>query len=248
MAHFLIANLNGGRYGQAAILWPEGITAMQQPAVAQRTPGTSWGLGWDIGPANGIPAVYRWGDGPNAHAKIVLIPESQWGVVVLENAEPLLAKILGDRRIDQTAEGVASLLLGVQPPAAKTGTSIWVVYGIVLALVAAEFFGLRRSVLALRHWRAQPERRPRGGWGVVWQILLPFVGYLALGLALLVGLPRLLPFGSLAGFLFVLRDIGYVFLVSGVVAIAWSFLWMILAFFPFRRINHPLASGERVKA
>ncbi len=248
MAHFLIANLNGGHYGQAAILSPVGIAAMQRPAIPKGTLDTSWGFGWEIGPINGIPAVYRYGDGPMAHAKIVLIPESLWGVVVLENAEPLLAKFLGDRRIDQTAEGVASLLLGVQPPAARTGSSIWVVYGFLLALVAAEFFGLRRSVLALRHWRAHPERRPRGWWGVVWKILLPFAVYLALGLALLVGLPRLLPFRSLAGLLFVLPDIGYIFLVSGVVAMAWSFLWMTLVFLlPFRRINPPIPSGGRVQ-
>jgi CubicO group peptidase (beta-lactamase class C family) len=246
MTHFLIANLNAGRYSQAAILSADGIAAMQQPAIARGIPDTSWGLGWEIGPINGIPAVYRWGNGSNLHGKIVLIPESGWGVVVLENTYPLLARMLGDRRIDQTAEGVASLLLGIQPPEPKTGTSIWIVYGFVLVFVTAEFFGLRRSVLALRRWRAQPERRPRGGWGVVWQILLPFVVYLALGLALLIGLPRLI-FGSLANLLIALPDIGYVLLVSGVIAIAWSFLWLTLAFFPFRRINPPIPSGERVQ-
>lgn len=246
MTHFLIANLNAGHYSQAAILSADGIAAMQQPAIPRGIPDTSWGLGWEIGPINGIPAVYRWGTGPNLHGKIVLISESGWGVVVLENTYPLLARMLGDRRIDQTAEGVASLLLGIQPPKAKTGRSVWIVYGFVLVFVTAEFFGLRRSVLALRRWRAQPERRPRGGWGVVWQILLPFVVYLALGLALLVGLPRLL-FGSLAALLIVLPDIGYILLMSGVIAIAWSFLWLTLAFFPFSRINPPIPSGERVQ-
>jgi CubicO group peptidase (beta-lactamase class C family) len=103
MAHFLSAQLGGGRYGNASILSPEGITAMQQAVVPQGNRDMYWGMGWDVGQLNGIPAVWLWGDGPNVHAKIVLVPAGRWGIVVMENAEPLLAKAMGDRRIDQTA-------------------------------------------------------------------------------------------------------------------------------------------------
>jgi len=76
---------------------------MQQAVVPQGNRDMYWGMGWDVGQLNGIPAVWLWGDGPNVHAKIVLVPAGRWGIVVMENAEPLLAKAMGDRRIDQTA-------------------------------------------------------------------------------------------------------------------------------------------------
>src|SRR6266540_417422 len=190
IAHFLVAQLGGGRYGNASILSPEGIAAMQQAVVPQGNHDMYWGMGWDVGQLNGIPAVWRWGDGPNVHAKVVLIPAGKWGIVVMENAEPLLAKANGDRRIDQTAEGVASLLLGRQPPAPNgSGGTLLVFYGLVLGPALLQLIAMIWALASLRRWWANPARRPHGRRGIVRHVVAPLVLHGALALVFLVGVP-----------------------------------------------------------
>jgi hypothetical protein len=41
--------------------------------------GTSYGMGWYVGPINGIPAIYHEGDTFNFLAKAVLVPRSRTG-------------------------------------------------------------------------------------------------------------------------------------------------------------------------
>ena len=56
MTHYLIAQLNGGRYRTASVLSPEGVDELHRPAVATPKTGTSYAMGWFVGPINGIPA------------------------------------------------------------------------------------------------------------------------------------------------------------------------------------------------
>lgn len=58
MAHYLIAQLNDGRYGKVSVVSPQGIAAMHQPAVPTQTPETYYGMGWGIDQIDGAPAVF----------------------------------------------------------------------------------------------------------------------------------------------------------------------------------------------
>ena len=86
MAHFLIAQLNEGRYGNASVLSPEGVAAMHQPGVPTGTPGEAYGMGWEVGEVDGEPAIYHSGDNANYSAHVILLPEENRGVVLLLNA------------------------------------------------------------------------------------------------------------------------------------------------------------------
>ena len=97
MTHYLIAQLNGGRYRKASVLSPAGVRALHRPAVATPKAGTSYGMGWFVGPVNGIPAIHHQGETFNFHANAVLVPESQSGVVVLMNAENSVDLFLNGR-------------------------------------------------------------------------------------------------------------------------------------------------------
>jgi CubicO group peptidase (beta-lactamase class C family) len=63
MAHYLIVQLNGGRYGNVSILLPSGIAEMQQGAVAVPSGGgagydeAGYGMGWFTGKRNGVAMV-----------------------------------------------------------------------------------------------------------------------------------------------------------------------------------------------
>src|SRR5207344_3483477 len=103
------AQLNRGRYGDTAVLSPSGTAELHTPAVPTPESGTSYGMGWFVGPINGIPAVFHQGETFNYHANIVLIPRSHRGVVVLMNAENSLDLFLRGR-MGTVAEGVAGLL------------------------------------------------------------------------------------------------------------------------------------------
>ena len=56
MTHYLIAQLNGGRYGETAVLSPEGIAELHRP-VAEMDGGFGYGMGWAAGEVDDIAVV-----------------------------------------------------------------------------------------------------------------------------------------------------------------------------------------------
>lgn len=76
MTHYLLAQLNEGRYGDRAILTPEGIRKMHTPES-----GFSYGFGWF---AYG-DRIWHGGDTENFHSDVIADLDSGWGLVVLMN-------------------------------------------------------------------------------------------------------------------------------------------------------------------
>ena len=178
MAHYLIAQLNDGRYRDAAVLSPSGTAELHRPAVPTPEPNTSYGMGWFVGPVNGIPAVFHQGETFNYHANIVLIPGSQRGVVVLMNAENSLDLFIRGR-MGTVAEGVASLLEGQAPASPPSNTGIFVVYAALLGVIVIQAGGMIRSAASLRRRRV-----PSGRFG--WKSRTGVALALNLGWALLI--------------------------------------------------------------
>jgi CubicO group peptidase (beta-lactamase class C family) len=222
MTHFLIAQLNGGRYAGTTLLSPAGIAAMHQPAVSIGD-GVGYGLGWYSGQRNEVTTVEHAGDGVNFHANIVLIPERALGIVLLENAQNGLKPEL----MSGIARGVTSLLLGDRPVAVESGGLKLMVYYAVLVLAAIQLFGVIWSIRQIRRWRAQPEARPRGWRGIVWQMVVPLILNLTHGVVFLVGLPAM--FGATLGYLCLyVPDFGYTLIVSGSLAVVWGIVRTLL--------------------
>lgn len=244
MAHYLIAQLNEGHYGQTTILSPEGIAQMHTPAI-QRRGDMFYGMGWYVGPANGMPVIWHGGDGTNFHSTMVLAPEGQWGVVLLENAQNNMD--FGDR-MHQTAFGVITLLAGRQPPAAESDNFLQIIFMVVLGITALMVVGIIRSIVVLRRWRVQPARRPQGRWGIVWHVVLPPVLHLALGLLFLVGLPQGFFEVPLSFILLFVPDFGYTLLVSGLVALGWGILRTVWATVALRQADAATSAGTPVTA
>jgi hypothetical protein len=244
MTHYLIAQLNEGRYRQVTILSPEGIVEMHTPAV-QRRGDMFYGMGWFVEPVNGMPLIWHGGDGTNFHSTMVLAPEDQWGIVLLENAQNNID--FGDR-MHQTAFGVISLVTGRQPPVAASDNFLQIFLIGILGITALMVIGIIHSIITLRRWRVQPVCRPQGWRGIVWHVVLPFGLHFVLGLLLLVGLPQGFFEVPLSDILLFVPDLGYTLLVSGLVAMGWSILRTVLVVFALRRSDIANPSGAPVTA
>jgi CubicO group peptidase (beta-lactamase class C family) len=92
MAHYLIAQLNGGRYQDNSILSPEGIALMQ----AEPPPGV-YGLGWESVRIDGHRLINFDGATGNYQASVFIDPEAQVGVFVAANVMSALDGLSSSR-------------------------------------------------------------------------------------------------------------------------------------------------------
>jgi hypothetical protein len=231
MAHYLIAQLNDGRYGPASVLSPAGVDAMHRPAVPTPQAGTSYGMGWFSGPINGIPAVHHQGETFNFHANAVLVPQSRTGVAVLINAENSLDLFLSGR-MGSIAEGVTSRLEGREPSPPPSRLPLFLVYAALFGLLALQARGIIRSVTALRSGRASV-----GLLGPRLHIGLSLACNLAWATFVLVLIPKQLGLQLLVlaqG----LPDIAYILLISANVALGWGVAKTIWATIVLRKLRH----------
>jgi hypothetical protein len=215
MTHYLISQLNDGRYDGTSLLSPDGVDELHLPAVQTNEAGTSYGMGWFVGPRNDIPAIHHQGETFNFHANVVLVPQSRRGVVVLMNAENSL-DLFTNGRMGTIADGVTSLLEGREPPSPPSNVPTFIVYAALFALFALQARGIAKSVVALRRKRIQ-----RGRIGPWWRIGLSLVLSLAWALFVLVLVPKQLglPLSVLAtGF----PDLVYLLLASALVVLGWA--------------------------
>ncbi|HTE65792.1 MAG TPA: serine hydrolase domain-containing protein, partial [Candidatus Binatia bacterium] len=164
MTHYLISQLNDGRYDGMPVLSPGGIRELHRPAVQTPEADTSYGMGWFVGPRNEIPAVHHQGETFNFHANVVLIPQSRRGVVVLMNAENSL-DLFTKGRMGTVADGVTSLLQGREPESPPSNVSTFIVYAALFALLVLQARSIAKSVVALRRGRIQ-----RGRVGPWWRV------------------------------------------------------------------------------
>jgi CubicO group peptidase (beta-lactamase class C family) len=230
MTHYLLAQLDGGVYRATSVLSPAGVDELHRPAVKTPKTGTSYGMGWFVGPINGIPAIHHQGETFNFHANAVLVPRSKTGVIVLMNAENSVDLFLSGR-MGTIADGVTSLLAGRKPSPPPSGLAGFLVYAVLFGVVALQARGMTRSVAALRRGRL------RGGRpGPRLRIVLSLASNLGWALLVLVLLPKQLGLG-LPVLAQGLPDLAYVLLVSGVVALGWGIAGTVWAYAVLRRVR-----------
>jgi CubicO group peptidase (beta-lactamase class C family) len=215
MTHYLISQLNGGRYEGMALLSPAGIDELHRPAVQAPKADTSYGMGWFVGPVNDIPAIYHQGETMNFQANVVLIPQSRKGVVVLMNAENSLDLFINGR-MGTIADGVTSLLEGREPPSPPSNLAIFIVYAALFALLVLQARGIAKSVVALRRGRIR-----RGRIGPWWRVGFSLVVSVVWALFVLVLVPKQLG-SSLSVLATGFPDLVYLLIASALVALGWA--------------------------
>jgi len=227
MSHYLVAQLNGGRYGDAQILSAAGIREMHRPAIATWKSGTSYGMGWEIGPVAGVPAIWHEGSIFNYHANMVLIPGNGSGFILLEN----IYSGPDEGRLNQIADGVALLLTGKDPPPIASSARLKLAYGILLLIFFAQVWVVVHVVRRMTSSDRRPPDRPTvlGVSMLVLAILLS----LSWGLLIVFGIPRLFGMPLITTVVRV-PDFGYVLLMCAFLAFSTSILKGLvgLSFFP----------------
>src|SRR5258705_7478360 len=107
MAHYLVAQLNGGTYGNSQLLSSQGIDTLHAPG-SKISSLSSYGMGWVIQGHPGSTKIWHNGDVSNFHSNMLLLPDQHIGIVILINIE----EFYNSAAINSPIEGVASILLG----------------------------------------------------------------------------------------------------------------------------------------
>ena len=126
MAHYLIAHLNGGRYGDVQILsecWHR-RAAPRGGGINRwgnyRRDSTAWaGSTVDLGQTK---TFSHGGNVPDFSAFMALVPEQKKGVVLLLNADPYGLPLV----TEEVGMGVTALLAGQQPPPIRLDFIQWI--------------------------------------------------------------------------------------------------------------------------
>jgi hypothetical protein len=244
MTHYLIAQLNAGRYGGESVLSPEGVAAMHRPAVKEGEKDIFYGMGWERrSTPSGVPVIQHDGTNSNFYADMVLEPDDRWGVVILANVNSFN---LNGGRLQGLSSGVINLLHGQSPPdVPMPHHPIFASAMLLVAVVAVlQLLGIVRSVVLLRRWRTQPNRRPGGRWAVALRVGVPLVSNVGWGLFMLIGFPQLLY--PLSPILLIVPDLGYLVVMSGVVAMSWGIGRAVLAYLVLHKSGTPKATKASV--
>jgi CubicO group peptidase (beta-lactamase class C family) len=225
MSRYLLANLNGGRVGEAQILTPAGVAELHRPGF-ELEPGLWSGLGWGVADLDGVRVLQHSGNTNHFSSEMWLLPEAGLGFVLLTNA----SNQLKSGAVRSLGEGITMLLMGQEPQPVQLSPVPNVMYGVILGLVGLELLGVARGIRTLRRWRATPPRR-----SVVRQVVLPLAGHLLAALLFLGLIPGLLLGGSLANAIFLVPDLGWILALGGAVAAGWGLLRSAIALRLLRR-------------
>jgi CubicO group peptidase (beta-lactamase class C family) len=161
MSHYLLAQVNGGRYGATRILSPEGIARMHtagpntEAIGAAGGRGRGAGLGWATAEINGRPFVTHTGETFGFKSVQLLDHQNGWGVVLLTNASNQLPS--GDEPYRTLYSGILSRLEGLELP--STGPGLRAQYAIVDAVLLAVSAALLWGLFRVPAWRRGLERR-----------------------------------------------------------------------------------------
>jgi CubicO group peptidase (beta-lactamase class C family) len=218
MAHYLIAHLNGGHFGDAQILSSANIDELHRGVKEYIVAGISggfYGMGWFEVDMGQTKTFSHSGNVPDFSAFMALVPEQKRGVILLFNADPYgLPPIT-----EEVGMGVTALLAGQQPAPIKLDFIQWIMRLLPL-IPLLQVTGAIATLGLLRRWRKNPAFRPSGGrmWGQ--HILLPLVPNLTLA-AILVYLRS----NGLLRFMHVfMPDLSWIARISGGFAGIWAFL------------------------
>jgi CubicO group peptidase (beta-lactamase class C family) len=145
MTNYLRFHLGDGRYHNTRLLSEAGLQQLHQSGTPAWG-GDYYAMGWVNNQVSGLPVTYHGGELVNFSSNMTLVPDRQWGVVVLTNISP---GVFGDP-IRKVYEGVIHILNDRQPPALKNDLGVQLlVFGLpafVLMQLAGFFYFVGRRL------------------------------------------------------------------------------------------------------
>src|SRR5215213_5514175 len=176
MANYLVMQNSGGRFDDADLVSQESVSLMHTPPQGIDS---SYAMGWTV-PTGAKPRVVEHNGVLSAfHADAALLPDEDYGVVLLYDQSYALVDYAGTRR------GLLDLLVSKRPDNGGLGAGK---VGVIIAALALVTTALQvRGLLRLRGWAA------RVGDRRFWR-LVPGIAWKFVPAALLVGLQPLVAF------------------------------------------------------
>jgi hypothetical protein len=209
LAHYAVAQLNGGRYGDRSILSPQGMAELHAPASPVGGE-VQYAMGWQVGPLDGMPALGHGGALRSYRSQIYLLPESGSGVLLLANAHGFEQLM----QVPDMAKGIVRLLNGEPPAPVSLSLKVRFLYWAVLLTPVWMIPGIVYS------WR---HRRNKGAAHLLVVVLL----YGGVALLWLIVLPRLMGVSVWsvvrAGIFY--PELAYGMVASALLGIGWSVLY-----------------------
>ncbi len=184
LGHFLVAQLNGGRFDATSVLAPAMVDSMHAGGVTGD--GFTYAFGWRVSRIGGTKAIHHGGIVPDFRGKMVLLPEQAWGVAVLTNVSSSLPMPLTPTS-HRLADDIAAHLAGQSLPASGSRHRLYhlvLLIGAVL-IVAWQLLGLWR----LRHPIPRAGPAPARSLGFVLRTIAADMAWVVFAL---VGLPGLI--------------------------------------------------------
>jgi len=215
MTHYLVAQLNGGRYGNHQLLSPQGLATLHTPGV-KLSPLSSYGMGWVIQGQPGATEIWHNGDVSNFHANLLLLPDQHIGIVILVN----VSSAYNGAALNIPIEGVAAILRGERLTASTNPPVTIIPQLILLATLLIPILWIVGSTLSIRRWRQRGELPPRGRKRF-WRLYLPLVIELCpVGLAWLLFPAQVqTPMATIALFA---PDVFFVIVTLTVLSLGWA--------------------------
>jgi hypothetical protein len=207
-------------------LSPAGISEMHRPAIATWKRDTSYGMGWEIGPIAGIPAIWHEGSIFNYHANIVLIPGNRSGFILLEN----IYSGPDEGRLNQIAEGIALLLTGRDPPPIASSRRLKLAYCGFFLILFVQLWVMVRAVLQLASRRTHAHK-PLTIFAMS-MLILTILLSTSWGLLIVLGIPHLFGMPLMTAVVRI-PDFGYVLLICAFLAFSTSILKAFVGFNSF---------------
>ncbi len=207
LAHYAIAHLDDGRYGDAAILSPEGVAALHAPAVQVPGSDAQYAMGWGVVTWEAQSMIFHSGDVFNYHSFITLLPDDDLGFVLLVNATGFEQL----SQVDGIAQGVLSLLHGGAPP--ESISAPFTNRLLYWAIVLTPFIQILGIVVG---WR---RRMRRGRRTLILTVALNLGAVVSL-----FGLAQLIPF-PFPSLVAVYPELGYGLIAVATLGIGWSVIY-----------------------
>jgi CubicO group peptidase (beta-lactamase class C family) len=218
MAHYLIAHLNAGRYGEIQILSGAGIDEMhrgEKDVIVWGVSAGKYGMGWfdiDMGQTK---TFSHGGNVPDFSAFMALVPGQKQGLVLLLNADPYGLPII----TEEVGSGVTALLAGQQPAPIRLEFIQWIMRLLPL-IPLLQIAGVFATMRLIGYWRADPTLRPGVGRHGGRHILLPLMPNLTLAAIL-----AYLQSSGLLRYLHIYNpDLAWIARISGGFAAIWACL------------------------
>ncbi|QGH36147.1 serine hydrolase [Gracilibacillus salitolerans] len=171
MSHYLIAQMNGGRFRDASVLSSKSVRLMQTEPISN-----TYGMGWLFDEINGVAVIGHAGGTPGFQSHIWFSPEQRIGVIVLANVVSVL-DALPDTEYSMATD-IASDVMNImtEQPLTDYRLSInqryWLLNGAVVLLSGWLALALIRT--GQRYLRlAQQRTSKRYEW--VWRLALVFI-------------------------------------------------------------------------